>query len=154
MVTETSIEQYDTLRTSGQLGEQQKKILDIISRSGEPLTDKEISEYNNININSVTGRRNELLKKGFIKDAGTRPCNITGNNSHIWTDNNSQSHEDNGRGNDFHLTSNTRFSLPVHNSWNSRLPPEYCLECGEPLNTQTGDHYCKFCKLKKILLQV
>jgi len=149
MARSTSVQQYAEMDVKGVLGREQARILDIISRAGEPLTDKEISAYNDISINAVTGRRNELLKKGLIRDAGTRPCNITGNNSHIWT-NNSESREDNGQGN--HVSSHlyTEPSItPVHPTqktpWPSNLPPEYCRGCGRDLPVNTGAHYCKFC---------
>lgn len=131
MVRDTSKENLRINAETGLLGEQQTLVLKIISSSGEPLTDKEISVYNSIEINAVTGRRNELLKKGLVRDAGIRTCNITGRNAHVWTSDEPTS---------------------IQSTLTPEPCPELCKDCGRPFNEtelRAKSLYCRFCKLTR-----
>ena len=47
-------------------------------------TDKEISIGTNLNINCVTGRRNELFEYGIVEENGKRECSITKRTVYQW----------------------------------------------------------------------
>ena len=81
MPTDTSLLAYQ--EHSGKLGNQEAVVYNCIL-SNPNITDKEISIKTGININAVTGRRNELAKKGLITDNGKRHCSITGSLVYQW----------------------------------------------------------------------
>lgn len=83
MVRDTSLNAYIELNNTDKLSQYQRKVYKVISQHGN-VTDKEISEITRMQINNVTGRRNELLKLGMIEDNGKRKCKITGRTVYQW----------------------------------------------------------------------
>lgn len=65
---QTSLMAYANINKK--LGEKQREMLGIFKYYGE-LYDRKIADILNWPINSVTGRRNELQKKGYIMKVGT-----------------------------------------------------------------------------------
>ncbi|MBE3022160.1 hypothetical protein [Campylobacter sp. 7477a] len=70
MIAQTSREAYKAINP--ELGEKQRKILEMFAKYPNGATRQEISRANNEPINSVTGRSNELLKKGRLMVIGTK----------------------------------------------------------------------------------
>lgn len=84
MVRDTSKKAYKDIIEEGILGEKQLQVYKYLA--GFPYsTDKEISHFTGLEINVVTGRRNELVRMGLVEDAGKRECTITGRLAHNWT---------------------------------------------------------------------
>ena len=69
-VQQTSLMSYSTLRTE-QLGAKQQKVLTFVSAHPR-CTDREIMNGTGLTINCICGRRNELVRFGFIKEDGTK----------------------------------------------------------------------------------
>lgn len=71
-MSQTKIESYCELRKNPlRLSLMQENVLRIIARNPY-IMDKDIAMKLGWSINRVTARRNELLKKNRIKEAGTR----------------------------------------------------------------------------------
>lgn len=83
-VRSTSIKAYHEIIEEGILGDQEVMVLMCINEVGE-ATDKEISVMLGLNINAVTGRRNELVKLGIVESCGRRECSVTGRRVYSWT---------------------------------------------------------------------
>lgn len=66
------------------LGDRQEEVLKVIYQADKSLTDKEISNKLNRPINTVTPRRNELVKKGLVIEDERRKCTITGRKAIAW----------------------------------------------------------------------
>jgi DNA-binding MarR family transcriptional regulator len=78
-VRESSFIAYDQLKFSGDLNHLQSQIVDLIKR--HPSLDfsrKEISRATGLEINTVTGRVNELLESGVLVESRRRNCHVTG----------------------------------------------------------------------------
>lgn len=52
------------------LSDRQKEVYTAMRAYNRAFTDKDISDFMNIPINSITPRRGELLKKGLIRKSG------------------------------------------------------------------------------------
>ena len=78
---QTSLEAYYDIQKS--LGDRQKRIYELIRSLGNP-TNKEISSFSGIEINSVTPRTNELVKKGLVRECSKRFCKISGKTAITW----------------------------------------------------------------------
>jgi hypothetical protein len=76
-----SIEAWEKIRDS--LPPRQQLIFNTIMQSKTALTDKEIARLAHLPIESVTGRRGELEKKGVIECAGNT-LNERGNKASLW----------------------------------------------------------------------
>jgi len=85
-IRQTSLEAYKAIKPK--LGARQKEVFDVLDEAAKPLTDKELSEILDRPINTVTPRRNELVKKGLIVEAEKRLCTITGSKAIAWKINN------------------------------------------------------------------
>lgn len=84
MIQQTSLVSYVELRQSHKLGQRHAAIIELM-RDKIPRTDYEISRaLGYADPNTVRPRRNELVKKGLITNAGKRQCNITKKTSMIW----------------------------------------------------------------------
>ncbi len=81
---ETSLKSYKELIEEGVLGKMQERILNLFWQYPSH-SDREIAEIGHLRINQVTGRRNELLDMGCVKDMGTREDYDTGKTVHIWS---------------------------------------------------------------------
>ena len=82
MLLDTSLGAYQSVKP--ELGSRQAAVLDVIQYLKSP-SNAEISRFMGLPINSITGRTNELRKKGLVKDAGKRICRVTGNEVHTWS---------------------------------------------------------------------
>lgn len=80
-VQQTSLQAY--LDIVFNLSSRQKKVFQLIKRL-QPCSNKQISEYSRLAINSVTPRVLELRRKGLVTNEGTRRCPITGKNEMLW----------------------------------------------------------------------
>jgi len=77
-VRDTSIDAHMDLKISGQLGKQEKIILDHLIRIGIGQSLKEISRATKIEINAVSGRVNALKHKKILVECEKRKCLVTG----------------------------------------------------------------------------
>ena len=80
----TSLEAY---RNLGRLGEKQHAVHQMIlsaNRLGYDMTDKELSRALKWEINTVTPRRNELVKMGLVVRSQIRECSVTGRRVIAW----------------------------------------------------------------------
>lgn len=68
-VQQTSIDAYRSLN----LPPRQMAVLEVLLRGG--FTDFEVAERLRLPINCITGRRNELVSKGLVRDTGSRRKN-------------------------------------------------------------------------------
>lgn len=82
-VSENSKAIYKDILDEGLVGEQQIKVLDWLAQNPRS-TDKELSVASGMNINAVTGRRNELARLGLVHSIGKRECNVTGRMAMEW----------------------------------------------------------------------
>jgi len=75
-VQTTSKIAYSEISSEGIRSKQSDKVLGAVSQKGSSL--KEISRDTGIEINAVSGRVNELRKRGYLTNAPRRKCSITG----------------------------------------------------------------------------
>lgn len=75
-VQTTSKIAYREISEDGTKTNQSRRVLDAVNMAGSSL--KEISQKTGIEINAVSGRVNELKKKGMLSPAPKRKCTITG----------------------------------------------------------------------------
>lgn len=80
----TSLDAYARLRYNEKaLAATQKKVLKALQRRG-PSTDREVATETKMEINSVTARRNELVKMGWVTEGDRATCTVTGNHAMQW----------------------------------------------------------------------
>ena len=77
MVRTTWIIAYNDLKSSGKQPTQKEIILDTLRKNKKPMSLQEICDRTNMQINSVSGRVNDLKKSNQVVEASTRKCNIT-----------------------------------------------------------------------------
>ena len=77
MVRTTSIIAYNDLKSSGKQPTQKEIILDTLRKNKKPMSLQEICDRTNMQINSVSGRVNDLKKSNQVVEASTRKCSIT-----------------------------------------------------------------------------
>tara|TARA_R110000744_G_scaffold190874_2_gene310077 strand:+ start:505 stop:831 length:327 start_codon:yes stop_codon:yes gene_type:complete len=77
-VRQTSRDALNHLMETGQLGKQEAGIIVWLKTCEGSATLQEISEGLDMGINAVSGRVNELKKKGLIKEFPKRECLVTG----------------------------------------------------------------------------
>ena len=82
-MTSTSLEAYQKINEDGTVGQQAEEILNFLKEHGEPMTNKEIQKSTGLEISSVSGRVNDLKKRGLVEVVGKRPCGVTGNTASI-----------------------------------------------------------------------
>lgn len=83
MIRDTSLNAYEEIILEKLICEQQIKVIEYLSKNPDS-TDKEISVNTRININAITGRRNELTEMGIVLEDGKRKCSITGRLAYQW----------------------------------------------------------------------
>lgn len=83
MIRTTSKEAYRALIETGELSDQQQKVLQAVVDNPR-LSDRDIVELTGLDINAVCGRRNELMQLGYIKEAGKRINKNTNRNAILW----------------------------------------------------------------------
>lgn len=72
----TSKSAYEEHKTSGKLGEQQKRIL-IFLLNVEDASRREIAEALGMDTSSVSGRVNEMLNAKIISEGHPRKCKVS-----------------------------------------------------------------------------
>lgn len=78
-VTQTSIDAFVQIGREGLSGQCVRLVYAAILRAGdEGVTDREIARDCELQINNVTGRRNELVKLRMVVRQGYKQCPITG----------------------------------------------------------------------------
>jgi hypothetical protein len=77
-VTHTSIRNYQRMKTTGELGRVQQEIMGVIGAWPRDYSLQEIAQASGLAINTVSGRVNELRKKGELEQGPSRPCKVTG----------------------------------------------------------------------------
>ncbi len=79
---ETSLEAYMKLKDSGDLGEQQKQVLEYYKKLG-PITRRELVKQSGMMYNAVCGRTNELLDKNLLEVKGKKKNSDTGKKAEV-----------------------------------------------------------------------
>ena len=77
MIRETSRVAYEDLKMSGKRLTQKERIVRLLKKKETPMSRKEISVMTGMEINAVSGRVNDLLKEGKLKEAKSRKCFIS-----------------------------------------------------------------------------
>jgi hypothetical protein len=80
---QTSLLAYLDLRRTGELGKQECLVLEALRHLGR-ASDRMIEARTHLDINAVTGRRNGLLRKGYILLDGVDECAISHNMVKYW----------------------------------------------------------------------
>ena len=76
-IRDASLEAYQELKDSGQLGKQEQTIYRALNGKSS-MTLQEICKATNVQINAVAGRVNGLKKKGVLVESRKRVCRVTG----------------------------------------------------------------------------
>ena len=86
MTQTTSAEAYRWIQDSPYLQSLQRQILSVMATKFLPMTANEITEAMNPapRINTANTRFSELRRMGTIREAGKRPCRVTGRNCMTW----------------------------------------------------------------------
>ena len=77
MVRTTSIIAYNNLKISGKQPTQKQIILNTLRENKTPMSLQEICDRTNMQINSVSGRVNDLKRANQVVEAPNRKCTIT-----------------------------------------------------------------------------
>jgi len=83
MMQQTSLEAYENIKNTGQLGRRQEEIFIAFHTYG-PHTNLEISELIGLPINQVTPRVLELRKRNVLVLDSERPCEVSGRSALVW----------------------------------------------------------------------
>ena len=76
-IRDASLEAYQDLKDSGQLGKQEAIIYRALDGKSS-MTLQEICRATDVQINAVAGRVNGLKKKGVLVESRKRVCRVTG----------------------------------------------------------------------------
>jgi DNA-binding MarR family transcriptional regulator len=79
---DTSIEAFIQINEDGTIGKRQAQVYEVLKMG--PKTNREISLYLHLPINSVTPRVFELREKGLVRRSGSKIDNITRKRAIIW----------------------------------------------------------------------
>ena len=71
-VQQTSIDSYHEELASGRVGSQLDQIMILLRYADEPVSDKDIHKATGIPVHTVSARRNTGIKKGWIRQNGTK----------------------------------------------------------------------------------
>lgn len=82
-VRQISLEVYNEISLDGTAATQRMEIKDFLKRFSDGLTRAEVSEMNNIPINAVCGRINELIKEGSVYEDGKKINKYTNKMNYI-----------------------------------------------------------------------
>ncbi len=80
----TSLQAYDELVKSHQLGARQLAVWAVIQQHPGGITNLELAQLLGWPINSVTPRVYELRAQGLVGEVGRRACRLTGRRSIAW----------------------------------------------------------------------
>jgi len=76
---DTSLSAYLELADAGEIGARQAEVLQfLMDHSHDDYSRRELASLTGIELCSVTGRVNELMRKGLIVEGPQRKCRITG----------------------------------------------------------------------------
>ena len=75
-VASTSIECYHQLRDEGGLSEKRAIVMSVI-RPGLDYTIQELVSLSGLPVNTVSGRRRELLDMGLLEHSSNRKCTVS-----------------------------------------------------------------------------
>lgn len=78
---QTSIRAYNEIKQ--ELGRRQAEVLKALETLRN-ASDKELARELGRPINSITPRRNELVKKGLVEEHRREPCSVTGRKVIKW----------------------------------------------------------------------
>lgn len=76
-VKDTSVSAFRELKDSGKHETQIAQILAVLKDS-KPMTLREIQQETGMDINAVSGRVNDMKRKGLLVGASKRDCRVTG----------------------------------------------------------------------------
>ena len=80
---DTSLSAYLELSDAGEIGARQAEVLQfLIDHSHDDYSRRELASLTGIELCSVTGRVNELMRKGLIVEGPQRKCRISGSSVH------------------------------------------------------------------------
>ena len=68
---------YKNIIECGKASNQKRQIIKTLLSDKEPMSRREISSDSYIEIGSVSGRINELMKLGIVEEAQIRKCSIS-----------------------------------------------------------------------------
>jgi Mn-dependent DtxR family transcriptional regulator len=77
MLQTTSLFAYQDMRLSGELSRKQRIIYQFLKNTYDPPTNLEIARTINWDPGSVSGRMNELKKKGLVEECEKRYCRVS-----------------------------------------------------------------------------
>ena len=80
MMQQTSMDAYQSIK--GKLNHNEQIVFDQLQVSGG-CTDEKLSDLLGWSINRVTGRRNKLVEKGFVKKVGKK-LGKSGRMANVW----------------------------------------------------------------------
>ena len=83
LMQETSLRAFNELKKDCRLQPEELKVVVALDLYG-PLADFEIVEKTGMMIQSVTGRRNSLVRKGLVVIRGTKRNPHTGKKNIVW----------------------------------------------------------------------
>jgi len=81
-VRDSSIEAYEKLSESNKLGRRRRQIFICYAKAGQPLCDYTVAQLLGLPINSITPRRGDLEKMGYLRDCGKLPAPPGNQNVH------------------------------------------------------------------------
>ncbi len=82
MITDTTLESFKKLKKEGKLYPRQRDILRLLGFG--TWTDRELSKELKLPINSITPRRNELVKLNLIEKKSKIHDNVTNRTVTLW----------------------------------------------------------------------
>jgi DNA-binding MarR family transcriptional regulator len=83
MMQQTSLFAYRELASESELGRRQLQVYQTLKNKG-PSTNKQLSSYLNLPINSITGRTRDLVKAGLVEKKSVRLNSFTNRPEILW----------------------------------------------------------------------
>ena len=83
MMQDTTIESYVKLKSENKIQPRENQILNVFRTHGN-LTDRELSQALRLPINSITPRRNMLVKKDKVVKKGRKYDTVTNRHVILW----------------------------------------------------------------------
>lgn len=82
MIRDSSFLSYQEAINTGAIGEQCQRIAEAVIEANQPVTRRELELLTGISISSISGRVNEMVKLGILKELDLSICPITGRRVH------------------------------------------------------------------------
>lgn len=83
MIQETTLDSYRKLKQEGKIQTRERQLFLLLKGYGNK-TDRQMAIFLNLPINSITPRRNELVKKGLVEEKGKRFDLVTNRTVILW----------------------------------------------------------------------